>query len=162
MVNVFCLSAVLALLHQITVITSTDNNFIVVSETKTFSEANSHCVSNYGVNLAKVENEDDNTAVESALNSASVTGDVWIGLRTDNGINTWMDGDTQNYDNWLPGEPNSNDEDCAVFFYSGISSTSGWNDFNCDSVKKFVCGMLHISKILKIAPNDKSNLKKTS
>jgi hypothetical protein len=111
--------------------TSTDGNFVYVSQNKYWSDARTYCRANYH-DLASIHSASENAAV-----NALCPGQCWIGgsdsAREDTW--TWSDGSTWDYQNWHSDEPNDSwyGED-----YLEIYSDGKWND-HADGQKPFVC-----------------------
>lgn len=93
-----------------------------------------------GVQLASIQDAVENSAIQTALQTAGFGGAVvWIGggfPGAAHGANDfiWYDGSPVAYTNWNPGEPNNNsggvgNEDCIQF----VVNSGFWNDLVCDA-----------------------------
>ncbi|XP_076145291.1 macrophage mannose receptor 1-like [Alosa pseudoharengus] len=135
-----------------------------VNESKTWSEAQSYCRTNY-TDLATLYDTDD---VNTLIQLGSQTGSAWIGLY-DDVLNSWRwsitnssfygPGEITTYRNWRqnPFEPNNRGgkELCVEMLTDGT-----WNDLPCDTVFShisFVCYGVNDTYVLnttKLSWND--------
>ncbi|XP_062405324.1 putative C-type lectin domain family 20 member A isoform X2 [Sardina pilchardus] len=113
--------------------------FHFVSESKSWSEAQSHCRTFY-TDLATLYNTDD---LNTLTQLGPQTGSAWIGLYYDPNSWRWSidnssfygPGETT-YRNWSPNEPSnaSGIERCVEMYATGV-----WNDIICTTTRSFVC-----------------------
>ena len=111
--------------------TSTDGNFVYVSQNKYWSDARTYCRANY-YDLASIHSSTENAAV-----AALCPDDCWIGGSdaAQEGTWTWSDGTPWDYTSWMSGQPNNygDGQDYAVM----RGSDSVWHD--ADGPYPFVC-----------------------
>lgn len=66
--------------------------------------------------------------------------DWWIGLddRDTEGVFTWQDGSTVDFESWGSGEPNDwgTGEDCVYMTLEGA-----WNDYTCAGTRNYICAL---------------------
>lgn len=115
-------------------ITLISSDFHLITQSKSYSDAKTHCRDFYG-DLATVHNRSDmNNLISLASN---VTIRAWIGL--ENG-RVWMWHWSQphqklGYFNWRAEEPQNNSQDgCAA-----LDKHGEWFDSNCTDRKSFIC-----------------------
>ncbi|XP_076145289.1 macrophage mannose receptor 1-like isoform X1 [Alosa pseudoharengus] len=111
-----------------------------VNESKTWSEAQSYCRTNY-TDLATLYDMDD---VNTLIQLASPTDSAWIGLYADT-QNSWRwsimnssfygPGETA-FRNWATGEPNNRGGEMVCV---QMDSMGTWNDVSCGDSLQFVC-----------------------
>ena len=70
-----------------TVFGSYTGEYIIVTTSKTWSDANSYCASQYNTELATFKDDDDVTEMFSLMTSGT---SVWIGLNDIDTENTWI------------------------------------------------------------------------
>nr|XP_046194188.1 macrophage mannose receptor 1-like [Oncorhynchus gorbuscha] len=112
--------------------------YIVVTEEKTWSEAQRYCQNNH-TDLASVRDVTENNTIHQAILQAMKEEVVWIGLYRDW---RWSDQSGSTFRNWMAGEPNwattvvgKHGELCVeVKFPSGE-----WNDNLCVTENHFIC-----------------------
>ena len=116
--------------------------YIGVNIDKSYSDANSYCLSNYGTTLATITNRDEILfALDAAYTSGipqSIHDSPWFGLNDINneGSFTWIDGSVNNYVNWASNEPNNdNNQDCGKLYIPN----GDWDDDYCTYTKPFIC-----------------------
>lgn len=107
-------------------------------ELLTFAEARAHCMSAFGTDLVKVDDDTENAFIMGAGLPDTGFND-WIGLSDAEveGTFVWTDGSTPRFTAWAEGEPNDSGglEDCAEMdVVSGL-----WNDVACDATRGFIC-----------------------
>ncbi|XP_064879506.1 macrophage mannose receptor 1-like [Oncorhynchus nerka] len=118
--------------------TSLTSQYILVTENKTWSEAQRYCQKNHK-DLASVRDVTENITIHEAIQNtkkaSSLEEVVWIGLYRDW---RWSDQSGSTFRNWMAGEPNGADErgeHCVeVKFPSGE-----WNDHLCVTENHFIC-----------------------
>ena len=78
------------------------NNFTVITDAKTWIEAEKDCVDNYDGHLVSMHSEVENTKVaEEYASSGQQAGQFWIGFREWSLFGWgWSDGDRTEYANW--------------------------------------------------------------
>ena len=98
-------------ISQFTYFPAVDSCYFISTVTKSWSNAQSDCVSKGG-NLVTIDSSAENTAIGAYFTSSS----GWIGFNdiASEGTFVWVSGDAVSYTNWNSGEPNnSGNEDCA-------------------------------------------------
>uniref|UniRef100_A0A8C2BRF3 C-type lectin domain-containing protein n=1 Tax=Cyprinus carpio TaxID=7962 RepID=A0A8C2BRF3_CYPCA len=107
--------------------------YFISSETKNWTESRRYCRER-AADLIIINNTEEQDFVKIVSGGS----EVWIGL-TDievEGRWKWDDGSTLTSEFWESEEPNSyqgKEEDCA------ITRSSGWADFSCDYMSKWIC-----------------------
>ncbi|KAI4890374.1 hypothetical protein NFI96_021532 [Prochilodus magdalenae] len=118
------------------------HQYVFVSESKTWTEAQNHCRQTY-TDLATINTMEEMKKLNATLKDKP-SNSVWIGLSR-GGTGKWQwslaDGDLNSeggaYRNWNSGDPNNlgGNENCAI-----MTKTSGtWLDTNCDSKYSHMC-----------------------
>ncbi|XP_029998137.1 C-type mannose receptor 2-like [Sphaeramia orbicularis] len=105
--------------------------FIVVSEVRTWPEAQSYCREHY-TDLASVRNNSDNNQIKDLL-SAEYT---WIGLYRDSW--KWSDRSPVSFTNWRNGKPGG--LPCV------LTHKGQWEDRRCDIKLFFVCQTVSVKQ----------------
>uniref|UniRef100_A0A8C8GQH5 C-type lectin domain-containing protein n=1 Tax=Oncorhynchus tshawytscha TaxID=74940 RepID=A0A8C8GQH5_ONCTS len=119
--------------------TNLTSQYIVVTENKTWSEAQRYCQKNHK-DLASVWGEAEKDAIQNAIQNAKKAKVVWIGLCRESGDREWRwsDQSGSTFRNWMAGEPNRanvGEKLCVeVKFPSGE-----WNDHSCITKHHFIC-----------------------
>ena len=114
------------------------NLYIGVSSGLSWSDAESHCLSNYGTHLATWRNKQEFECLYQSAYSLTSDLNIWIGLY-EYSTNNWIfieNGDEPVYTQWNPGQP-SGDEGCGEFENSG--GESSLNDHDCKFSLPFIC-----------------------
>ncbi|XP_054878148.1 L-selectin-like [Poeciliopsis prolifica] len=95
-----------------------------------WEEAQSFCRDHY-TDLAFPRSQAENEEI-----AAEIPGGVlgWIGFYRESW--KWSDGHMYLFQNWLQAKPDSQSELCSV---ARFSSSGGWDDWNCDKLKPFIC-----------------------
>ena len=111
--------------------TSIDACFLISDFPATFSQCQQHCESNGG-SLATIKNKDEDDYVRQLVTTQRA---VWIGLfesgeQDESGVWEWVNGMSDTWRNWQPGEPNEwcTDEDCGLL---APGLWDGWVDASC-------------------------------
>ena len=99
----------------------------------------------YNGHLASVTSQEQQDAVASLIEAASVSAAVWIGLRSKTADATqhtkdtfaWTDGEAMEFAHWSPGEPdNSESEECPASYGAQdcgfVGNGHGWYDAQCN------------------------------
>ncbi|XP_078578146.1 uncharacterized protein LOC144863058 [Branchiostoma floridae x Branchiostoma japonicum] len=93
--------------------------------------------------LAMPKDEATNDFLVNIIKQTSTEKGTWIGLsvQTPDGAYLWEDGTSLSYTNWAPGEPNSEDEHCVMYFPGsfGDDKKYKWNDDSCSTENMFIC-----------------------
>ena len=128
--------------------TSTDACFLISDFPATFSQCQQHCESNGG-SLATIKSKAEDDYVRSLVTTQRA---VWIGLfesgeQDESGVWEWVNGMSDTWRNWQPGEPNEwcTDEDCGLL---APGLWDGWVDASCT-----------VRKIKSRAPNSLVDLR---
>ncbi|KAG5865877.1 hypothetical protein JTB14_034854 [Gonioctena quinquepunctata] len=114
--------------------TKKKRKYVLGSEQMTFFKAIQYCQKMF-MQLAKIEDEDDSSAVFLLLNEKGVGTDAfWTSGNQRPGQNTWqwLDGEPVVYFNWNGGEPNNDRprENCISVFKKNFLTK--WDDAPCD------------------------------
>nr|XP_008281552.1 PREDICTED: C-type lectin BfL-2-like [Stegastes partitus] len=107
---------------------------LVVSEPKTWKEAQEYCRKN-SKDLASVRSQAENLEIQEIFNDDDDDDDiksVWIGLFKDKW--TWSDQSGSSFRHWQSSQPN-NDGDCAIY----SPKSKSWYDRNCKYKWPFYC-----------------------
>uniref|UniRef100_A0A8B9I0I8 C-type lectin domain-containing protein n=1 Tax=Astyanax mexicanus TaxID=7994 RepID=A0A8B9I0I8_ASTMX len=109
----------------------TANNLVLISETKTFADAQSYCRKNYR-DLPSVKSITDNQKVQQAAGGNT----VWIGLFRESW--KWSDQSNSVYRSWRSGQPDNfkGNESCVAL---GKNIMDHWDDWNCETSFPFIC-----------------------
>ncbi|XP_053093187.1 E-selectin-like [Pangasianodon hypophthalmus] len=108
--------------------------YISVTMTKNWTDAQKHCRENYR-DLATITNNEENQRL-NAIKGGSDS--VWIGMYRDE-INVdfwlWSDGTSSSFFQWNTNQPNNNggNQNCVEI------EPGGWNDQRCYEDRRFVC-----------------------
>lgn len=119
----------------LTSITGSDD-FILISNTTTWSDAQSYCREHY-TDLASMRNQTENQRVQNLLTPGS---GAWIGLFRDGW--KWSDGSNSTFTFWTssfggsPNNWNGNQENCGEVW---ILDGGRWNDDICSTSASFFC-----------------------
>ncbi|XP_067298921.1 ladderlectin [Pseudorasbora parva] len=114
--------------------------FKYISESKTWAEAEQHCV-DHGGNLASVQSKVTSNFLKTFVkkHSTGITR-TWIGAHDapQELIWFWSDGSKFEYNDWHTGEPNNGGgaERCVEM---GFGDEKRWNDARCDTRLHFIC-----------------------
>jgi hypothetical protein len=111
--------------------TSIDACFLISDFPATFSQCQQHCESNGG-SLATIKSKAEDDYVRQLVTTQRA---VWIGLfesgeQDESGVWEWVNGMSDTWRNWQPGEPNEwcTDEDCGLL---APGLWDGWVDASC-------------------------------
>uniref|UniRef100_A0AAY4DHW1 C-type lectin domain-containing protein n=1 Tax=Denticeps clupeoides TaxID=299321 RepID=A0AAY4DHW1_9TELE len=129
--------------------------YIMISNIMTWYDAQNYCRTKY-IDLATIENLDDDNTIFSLATNQGYTGWFWIGLYND--INSWRwslnDSNfyTQSnvqYRNWGSGQPDNyqGHQACARMLSDG-----SWDDLNCEEVIPFICYGASVGRTTKTWP----------
>lgn len=110
---------------------------------KSWSFAESYCLSTYGTHLASIHSDTDQTEAYSLMKNNSHNF-AWIGFNDIeiNGIYEWVDSSSVDYTNWHSTEPqNMANENCTSLYgtYSG-----NWIDIACNgsnAISSWLCNV---------------------
>ena len=110
--------------------------YVFVSESKTWTEAQSYCRQTY-TDLATINTMEEMRKLNETV--PDKLGMVWIGLRNVTWQWSLQDGTIYNegtsYKNWNNGEPNSKGKKNCV----EMDEDGKWNDEDCSKQNHFVC-----------------------
>ncbi|XP_029903258.1 secretory phospholipase A2 receptor-like isoform X2 [Myripristis murdjan] len=107
------------------------SRFILVKESKTWTEAQSHCRQHF-TDLASVRNQSENEEIFSLVREANHRGAVWIGLFRDEW--KWSDGSAMSFTNWNTQRPDViNTQNCVA------TKNGKWKTSPCSERNYFVC-----------------------
>ena len=109
----------------------------------TWDEANSYCQDKYGTQLASIHSSSDSVEIATIIDELNIYY-AWIGLKDNDGDNvytdeSWIDGSSLSYTNWMSNRPNSASQQCveAWLYYDGK-----WNDESCTYESSgFICNL---------------------
>eukprot|EP01084_Bolivina_argentea_P095295 171344_1 len=132
-------------------------NYVMVREQLSFSDAESHCINTYGTHLASIHSEPDNAEAYNlcAANKPSTDWNIfsgcWIGYSDVNatGAYNWEDSSTTNFINWRDGAPNDVDmgwSSAVCAFIKVNLDDSQWEDTGCSinsAITRFLCNKAH-------------------
>ena len=118
--------------------------YLYVMETKTFHEAETHCLSLStswkSAHLASVESHKENDFMLDYANAVNKGEYFWIGYNDEQSEDhfTWTDGSSTVFTRWYSGEPNNDGtgQNCVIYYRSGK-----WNDRGCSALYRFMCKM---------------------
>ena len=119
-----------------------NDTYLFCTEFSTWDVARATCLA-HGYDLATVNDDAENTYLQSAAVSRVDTGyGWWIGLndRDTEGTFVWADGSPVTYTDWDGGEPNNanSGEDCTTVVHLDVPRMN-WNDLACDWTLPFLC-----------------------
>ncbi|XP_037549016.1 lymphocyte antigen 75 [Nematolebias whitei] len=112
----------------------------LVNISQNFSDAQQHCNSTEGGDLAAFHNIDTKEMISTYFHAGSKTWDVWIGL-TGTGANStifkWTHQGTITFTYWDQNQPSQPTEETSCVFYSGEAHM--WQVGNCTDKLPFMC-----------------------
>lgn len=109
-----------------------DDQYVLVTETKTWFEAQSYCRQHY-TDLVSVRSPAENEELTSRLQGNAAVQEAWIGLRRD--AWKWSDGSSSSFRWWCGSQPdNENNTQACVNMQRGR-----WNDSKCETSFNFLC-----------------------
>ncbi|XP_028719443.2 C-type lectin domain family 4 member A-like [Peromyscus leucopus] len=117
--------------------------YFISTDAASWRESEEKC-SSMGAHLMVINSQEEQDFITKILNPKA---DYYIGL-SDPGHRQWRWVDQTPYNEssmfWHPGEPNNkkNKEECVEIRH--LSSSWGWNDISCSSIRKSVCQMKKI------------------
>ncbi|XP_067232917.1 C-type mannose receptor 2-like [Chanodichthys erythropterus] len=135
-------------------ITWYSNCYKLISEPKTWEEAQQACVKEGG-NLASVDMSYDQAFISGAVQEGKT--DAWIGLRRlpDSDSYKWSDGWPVFFTHWGPGEPTNHKGEGCVSMHAPSHFIQGtWNDTACDDAKPYICKITKEKPPATPAPGD--------
>ncbi|XP_037401967.1 macrophage mannose receptor 1, partial [Pygocentrus nattereri] len=130
------------------------NCYRLVSEPKTWEEAEAACVKEGG-HLASVDMSYDQAFISGAIQQGNT--DAWIGLRrkADGDTYQWSDGWPVFYTHWGPGEPTNHKGEGCVSMHGRSHFIQGtWNDTACEVTKPYLCKITFESPPVTPAPGE--------
>ena len=90
--------------------------------------------------LVSIQSEDEHKFVVQNRKDKSV--DTWIGAHqngTDLNNWYWSNGEKFRFNNWLAGQPNNIEEECASIYGDGDNNLNLWHDLPCSLSFRLVC-----------------------
>ncbi|XP_072514077.1 macrophage mannose receptor 1-like [Salminus brasiliensis] len=114
--------------------------FVFISESKTWTEAQSYCREHH-TDLASVVSQ----AKQDAIKKAAKDNTVWIGLFRD--FWSWSDQSTSSFRYWQEGQPNTVGGKCTAVRVTKVDNAGHWYNMSCDSKNPFFC---HDNKLVLI------------
>jgi hypothetical protein len=120
-------------------IRGSDDLYIGVKESMSWTNAQLYCELHYGTDLATIESYSENLLVRDAASKIGIDKNsyLWIGLKDikNEGIFEWQDKTELIYTNWGYNQPdNLYDQDCV-----SLQSNNNWGDASCNVNLYFVC-----------------------
>lgn len=120
---------------------------------RNWADQEDFCVS-WDAHLASIHSDAENDFVHSL--PVTVNSLVWIGVAPGTAFTwrggfenaTWSDMTPNDYENFLPGQPNSPNEECVHMISSG-----GWNDLTCSTPQGAVCKKIAATSTTSTAPS---------
>ncbi|CAG5947148.1 unnamed protein product [Menidia menidia] len=112
-------------------------NLIVVQEKKTWEEALVHCREHHS-SLTSLLSKSETLLAQNRIRNATVTEEIWIGLRYLGDSWLWVNGDPLVYSAW----PEGGDQDhlCPVWRRCGALTKEGvWENIGCHEKLHFIC-----------------------
>ncbi|XP_030018746.1 putative C-type lectin domain family 20 member A [Sphaeramia orbicularis] len=119
--------------YQYPFICSSGTQFVYISQSLSWTAAQSYCRSNY-VDLATVKNPSDDQKIQNVMPSDS---SAWIGLFRNPNFN-WSDGSSFSFTYWYGGSNplGSSKIICGVAY---LKNSGKWRFVPCDNRRRFVC-----------------------
>ncbi|KAI7793411.1 putative CD209 antigen-like protein E, partial [Triplophysa rosa] len=102
--------------------------YYISSELKSWSDSREDCKQR-GADLVIINSKEE----QGFLQNGVANNRYWIGLRNDQGLWKWTDGNTFTTGYWNEGHPSSKNNLCASL------TSLGWTDEWCKSHKKWIC-----------------------
>ncbi|XP_056225863.1 C-type lectin lectoxin-Phi1-like [Seriola aureovittata] len=128
---------------------SADDQYVLVTEEKTWFEAQSYCRQHY-TDLVSVRSPAENEEVRSRLQGNPAVQEAWIGLQRDSW--KWSDGSGSSFRHWWESQPdNQNSTQACVHMQRGR-----WDDWRCATKFNFLC-----QRITKVTPTPQAVQRKT-
>ncbi|XP_060883053.1 asialoglycoprotein receptor 2-like [Labrus mixtus] len=124
--------------YQFVCYDDSSSSFILVNETKTWTEAQRYCRERY-TDLASVRNQSENDQIKGLLKNSN----TWIGLHRDSW--GWSDGSPYSLRKWATNRPRSGFGTPCALLHRGL-----WEDMNCDTERYFVCQDLVKKRVLRV------------
>ncbi|KAG1937932.1 C-type mannose receptor 2-like [Pimephales promelas] len=122
-----------------------------INEEKTWTEAQRICRENY-TDLATVDNMNDMDELKRIVKDEHNNLYIWIGLKkTGNNKWQWSSGEPALYLNWTTGQPEDNDEMCAIM------RNGEWHDVSCGESLTFICSSSNNMSTGLVFVNEKKN-----
>jgi len=109
----------------------------IFTEKLSWFDAYTYC-NNLGGHLVTITSEEEQTFVETYLNSQNFTSSAWIGAYTDGVKWQWITDEEFDYTNWLAGEPNCQ-SGIEFFAHIDLSKFGEWNDLPPLNTIYFIC-----------------------
>ncbi|TDG96693.1 hypothetical protein EPR50_G00231820 [Perca flavescens] len=107
----------------------------VIADHKTWEQAFDYCKANHA-GMLRIEDENDQNAVEQWLNHTDVPGPFWIGLRQSRVFGFWIWSDrTVTYSKWK----NGTEPKLPMSNHCGVINKMEWSDEHCWRKLPFLC-----------------------
>uniref|UniRef100_A0A3B4UP29 C-type lectin domain-containing protein n=1 Tax=Seriola dumerili TaxID=41447 RepID=A0A3B4UP29_SERDU len=117
---------------------SADDQYVLVTEEKTWFEAQSYCRQHY-TDLVSVRSPAENEEVRSRLQGNPAAQEAWIGLHRDSW--KWSDGSGSSFRHWWESQPdNKNSTQACVHMQRGR-----WDDWRCATKRSKTCFVLTLN-----------------
>lgn len=91
-----------------------------------------------GGHLVTITSEEEQTFIETYMNSQSFSSTAWIGAYSDGAKWQWITDEEFDYTNWIPGEPN-NQNGTEFFAHINHEKSVQWNDLPPHNVLYLIC-----------------------
>ena len=111
--------------------------YLIFTESVSWFDAYSRC-EELGGHLVTITSENEQTYLESYMNSKSFTSRAWIGAYSDGNKWQWITDEEFDYTNWHSGEPNCGH---GIEFFGELSyeNFGEWNDIPPTTQQYFIC-----------------------
>ncbi|XP_037399050.1 C-type mannose receptor 2-like isoform X1 [Pygocentrus nattereri] len=126
-------------------IKQTTGRYVLISETKSWRDAQSHCREHY-TDLVSVRNQTENQQICN-LAKNSISSSVWIGLFKDSW--KWSDQSASSFRYWASTQPDNQggNKKCTAV---SMTDQGHWIDVNCQNQLPFIC---YENKLILIKQN---------
>jgi len=120
-------------------VASGGHGYLYLSTPRTWSDADAVCRA-MGGTLATITSADENAVVLGTVTGVDLSG-FWIDLSLAEieGVYAWSTGETLDYTNWAPTEPNNPGEEDRVEVYRDFGLVGRWNNLAGTELRPAVC-----------------------